>query len=488
MGFFNLLRLSTTDAAACQRLFTNLDLSVAIPAQQGALTSLPEFVDTLHSRIASSLEAAVGIAAHAPQLASIAGETERNGEQLSQSSEMIASAIEEVSTTLESELVPGASAIALLTGEVTHKLKQCEADSRLVLCQVETIQGAEGSLATEIQRLGKQIEEVTQVIGMIATISQQTNLLALNAAIEAARAGEQGRGFAVVAEEVRRLAGNTTEATDRVSAIIEGFRGGMQRLNEAGESMHRSIAEGRDGILRVDQRLADAVQGMEQLDQRMSSMASGTEQIGAAVRSVSEDVQNVSGVAHQLLRKAVQVSQHSAAVRSEGDHLLDGLGHFQLTVHQQIRDRVEQFAAEPALLEGIAQAEQAMQRYMGRDHRLELMYLVAADGTQVSDNIFADDLAGVPRESVRGRNWATRPWFRSVRDSLKPFISPVYRSTATDTFCFTLSAPVFGQDGRLRYVLGADVRLSALLNQSGLTRAPVARQSGQHQPGLSAAW
>lgn len=488
MGLFNLSRISATDAAAYQRLFTNLDLSVATPAQHGALTALPEFVDTLHRRIASSLEAAVGIAAHAPQLASIAGETERNGEQLSQSSEMIASAIEEISTTLESELVPGASAIAMLTGEVTQQLRQCEADSRLVLGQVETIQEAEDSLASEIQRLGKQIEEVTQVIGMIATISQQTNLLALNAAIEAARAGEQGRGFAVVAEEVRRLAGHTTEATDRVSIIIEGFRGGMQRLNDAGESMHRCIAEGRDGILRVDERLADAVQGMDQLDQRMTSMAGGTEQIGAAVRSVSEDVQSVSGVAHQLLRKAVQVSQHSAAVRSEGDHLLDGLGRFQLSVHQQIRERVERFAADPALLDGVAQAEQAMRQYMTSDHRFELMYLVAADGTQVSDNIFADDLAGVPRESVRGRNWATRPWFKAVRDSLKPSISPVYRSTATDAFCFTLSAPVFDRDGQVRYVLGADVRLSALLHQSGQSRTPDLQQSGRPQPGMSPAW
>ncbi|SDS12149.1 Cache domain-containing protein [Halopseudomonas xinjiangensis] len=474
MGLFTFSRINSADSLVYTRLFGNLDLSVKPSAQRGSLSGLPEFVERLHQRIATSLDAAVGIAAHAPQLASIAGETERNGEQLSQSAEMIASAIEEISTTLESELVPSASAIAGLAGQVTSKLRQCETDSRLVLTQVDTIQNAESQLAGEIQRLGKQIEEVTQVIGMIATISQQTNLLALNAAIEAARAGEQGRGFAVVAEEVRRLAGHTTEATDRVSTIIEGFRGGMQHLQDAGESMHRSIAEGRDGILRVDQRLADAVQGMEQLDQRMTSMASGTEQIGAAVRSVSEDVQSISGVAHQLLRKAAQVSQHSEAVRSEGDHLLDGLGRFQLGVHQQVRERIERFATEPALLDGTAQAERAMQEYIARDHRFELMYLVGADGTQVSENIFAKDLADTGKGSVRGRNWVGRPWFKAVRDDLKPYISPVYRSSATDAFCFTLSAPVFDRQGQLRYVLGADVRLSALLNQPGQSRPQTA--------------
>ena len=488
MGLFNFSRPPASELARYDRLFNDMDLSVELAPQSGPLAPLGSFLNTLHNRVAYSLEAAVGIAAHAPQLESIALETERNGGQLSQSSELIASAVEQISTTLESELVPGAAAIAGLSSEVTGRLRQCEADSRLVLTQVDTIQGAETQLAAEIQQLGKQLEEVNQVIGMIASISQQTNLLALNAAIEAARAGEQGRGFAVVAEEVRRLAGHTTEATDRVSSIIEAFRAGMQRLQGAGDSMHRSISEGREGILRVDQRLADAVDGMDRVDRRMTAMASGTEQIGAAIRSVSQDVHSVSGVAQQLLRKASQVSQHSEAVRNEGDHLLEGLGRFQLGVHQQIRERIERFTAEPELSAGSAQAERAMRRYMAQDHRFELMYLVGADGIQVSENVFAQDLLEHGKQSVRGSNWASRPWFRAARDTRQPYISPVYRSSATDAFCFTLSAPVFDAEGQLRYVLGADVRLSALLGQHRGDSRKASTLTESARSNLASAW
>jgi len=89
---------------------------------------------------------------------------------------------------------------------------------------------------------------------------------------------------------------------------------------------------------------------------------------------------------------------------------------------------------------------------------------------------------------VRGRNWASRPWFREVRDSGKSFISPVYRSSATDAFCFTLSAPVFDQDGQLRYVLGADIRLSALLGQAGQSRSTAPAAVSGRTDGLTPAW
>ncbi|WP_339842854.1 methyl-accepting chemotaxis protein [uncultured Halopseudomonas sp.] len=465
MGIFNLNRSGKHDTQRLDRLFQNMDLSLEIPAQPGLVGKLGQFTAKLQQRITLSLHAAVGIAAHAPQLASIARTTEKHGEQLAQSSELIASAVEEISASLEAELVPGATAVADLSRDVTVQLKDCTGDSQLVLKQVETIQNTEEQLASEIIQLGKQIEEVNQVISMIATISQQTNLLALNAAIEAARAGELGRGFAVVADEVRRLAGNTTEATNQVSQIIDGFRSSMQRLNDAGASMHLAVADGREGIQRVDKGLIQATGAMEQLDQRVAGMASGTEQIGAAVRSVSRDVQNVADVASELQRGATEVREHSDAVRNESDRLLEGLGDFQLGIHQQILESVTALAAEPSMGASIREAERAMQQCIARDNRLELLYLVGADGIQVSENVLAADLLPA-KDSVRGKNWSTRPWFRAAKEKLVAHISPVYRSSATDAFCFTLSTPVFDKEGRLRYVLGADVRLSALLSDN----------------------
>ncbi len=157
---------------------------------------------------------------------------------------------------------------------------------------------------------------------------------------------------------------------------------------------------------------------------------------------------------------------HSQAVRSSGDRLLEGLGGFRMRMHKDVQARVEAMAMamEAALHGDVGRAESFPCETLQRDPRFELLYLVGSDGMQLSENVFAEGLGGGDKgASCKGRNWAQRPWFRAVAQQLASHITPVYRSSATDAFCFTVSEPVFTANGQLQRVLGADVRLSALV-------------------------
>jgi putative methionine-R-sulfoxide reductase with GAF domain len=86
-------------------------------------------------------------------------------------------------------------------------------------------------MTQEVEALGQASTAIGDVIKIISSIADQTNLLALNATIEAARAGEVGRGFAVVAGEVKDLARETAEATQRVAEQITGIQNSARTVS-----------------------------------------------------------------------------------------------------------------------------------------------------------------------------------------------------------------------------------------------------------------
>ncbi|RSM52771.1 chemotaxis protein [Actinoplanes sp. ATCC 53533] len=86
-------------------------------------------------------------------------------------------------------------------------------------------------MTNEVEALGQASTAIGDVIKIISSIADQTNLLALNATIEAARAGEVGRGFAVVAGEVKDLARETAEATQRVAEQITGIQNSARTVS-----------------------------------------------------------------------------------------------------------------------------------------------------------------------------------------------------------------------------------------------------------------
>jgi methyl-accepting chemotaxis protein len=86
---------------------------------------------------------------------------------------------------------------------------------------VERVEAAD----QQAQRLSAAADSMRSIVQLIGDITGQINLLALNATIESARAGEAGRGFAVVAAEVKNLANQAKQATDKIEQEIGNLNG-----------------------------------------------------------------------------------------------------------------------------------------------------------------------------------------------------------------------------------------------------------------------
>ncbi|MEK1906240.1 MAG: PAS domain-containing methyl-accepting chemotaxis protein [Pseudomonas sp.] len=125
-----------------------------------------------------------------------------------------------------------------------------------------------------IEALGKQSQLISTIMQTIRGIADQTNLLALNAAIEAARAGEQGRGFAVVADEVRQLAGRTSQATEEIVDVVQKNQTLAQAAVSSMASSRQNAEQGLSLANEAGAVIVEIQQGAKQVVQAVEQFAS----------------------------------------------------------------------------------------------------------------------------------------------------------------------------------------------------------------------
>jgi methyl-accepting chemotaxis protein len=148
-------------------------------------------------------------------------------------------------------------------------------------------------IAQKIGRLQERTRQIGLITETVKDLADKSNMLALNAAIEAVRSGEHGKGFAVVAREIRNLADQSIQATNRVREILE----------DLGNAIRTAVSITEKGAQKMESGLVQMTMSGESLRELSSIVkdnAAAVRQIAAAVSQQDAGITQIFGAVSDL--------------------------------------------------------------------------------------------------------------------------------------------------------------------------------------------
>ena len=186
-----------------------------------------------------------------------------------------------------------------------------------------------------VSKLGERSKEIGNIVEIISNISGQTNLLALNAAIEAARAGEHGRGFAVVAEEVRKLAEESQNASQKISELIQSIQDETDQAVASMEEGRREAEKGKENVTATGESFSEILKMVEdvkkaslavskrvlELRENMGSIVDGMGEVDNSAKGIGSESQNVSAATEEQAAGMEEIASSSRSLANMANDL-----------------------------------------------------------------------------------------------------------------------------------------------------------------------
>ena len=148
-------------------------------------------------------------------------------------------------------------------------------------------------IAELIIELTDYIKQIGATVNIVENISEQTNMLALNAAVEAARAGEYGKGFAVVAGEIRKLADESKQATNKITTLVAEIEQTTSSTIMATEDGTKEIEIGVKLSSDINSNITNIVNKIKELGIELNDVLTSSIEQQTITNDVLEIIENI---------------------------------------------------------------------------------------------------------------------------------------------------------------------------------------------------
>lgn len=303
------------------------DLSVKVNSSSNALLQSAEENTTSARQVAASME----------QLTEGANRQRLGAQDSSRAMEEMATGIQNIA---ESASQAAESSVTTL-----NKAEASNNELQKHSLKAQEIQKLVSESVATIQSMSQLSQEIGTITSTISEISAQTNILSLNAAIEAARAGEHGKGFSVVSSEIRALAEQSKQASDRIASIVQDIQVTTMKSVEVMQASSNDVGEMTKLFSNMKEVFEDIVSSIGVINTQMQEVSAVSEEMSASSEEVSASITelstisseaseaslSVSNVASQQLNSMQSITEAASALNEDAKALLETVEKFKIS-------------------------------------------------------------------------------------------------------------------------------------------------------------
>ncbi|WP_066188106.1 methyl-accepting chemotaxis protein [Gracilibacillus timonensis] len=286
---------------------------------RAVLEEINQHAQTTSASVQQMKEATMKTKEQTTALEDTVGQISSGAEETSEAIQQTAEAVEN-STRLATQVDQKAEDSQVKSNEMVAQLQESKAVISKLVAGISGLADNQEAALQDVNQLSQKAKEVENVISMVGDISEQTNLLALNASIEASRAGEEGKGFAVVAEEVRKLADQSSEAVQTISALIKTMQQDVNvvvdTIRQHVDGTHAEVEKGEQTTIVIDQmatsinEVVSSIQAISQIVNTQLQEIEATQAKSENVAAIAEETSAGAEEMHATITEQADFAEH----------------------------------------------------------------------------------------------------------------------------------------------------------------------------------